>query len=381
MIAKMYFDIARLKFEGKGLVDINDGTVILSNDSKTFPNYCNSTLLQEYGQSINRHPDNSRVFALAEFKLSGEGIIAPDKFHDDYLKEFSRRSEHLKSFLIFLWFVQDNSVGLYGTYGHIPEMKIVNGKSRSLVSYMSDGSSNEVVFSKQQLVEASDWTILYSKITGYKYDADFNTSIIYDYNQPNVSAKGVVLKTNIDFNYNDITAIDRALHFLSIARGHNLLFYKIAFYMPVIECLFGTKGNDLTYRVSLWAACYLTDIPEERESARKDFITAYNIRSRFIHGQAVDSDITNDKLAPLSVRIDKHIRTILKKAIKYDSIIFNKYKTEQREAYCNSLVLGNEFDHATILNIIHKTEEQRNATAERELRKQQKAEAMRPKKK
>src|SRR5690606_12839701 len=88
----------------------------------------------------------------------------------------------------------------------------------------------------------------------------------------------------------------------------------------------------------------------------KDISDGYDIRSRFIHGQAADKDISKEKLLPLSKRLDGYLRIILKRAITEDHEIFNKYSTNDKESYFNSLVLGVEFDHEPVKLKIQQSE-------------------------
>lgn len=377
MTAKMYFDLSWLRFEGKGTVVLNDNFIVLSNDENVRQQYCTGKLIYEYGSSITRYSGDG-VFAYSNFNLSDGGIISPEQFQSEYVNEFNFRSQHLKSFLSFLWFEKDNSVGLYGTYGQIPDMKIVNGKSRSLVTYLHDGSTKEVYFTKEEIKRVSDLTNVYAEMRGVTDTKDFNTNVLYEYNDLNQSSKGIFPKTHPEFQYNKSNAIDRAIHFLMAARVQDFLFYKIAYYMPIFECLFSTKDTDITFRISLWAACYLTKDPKERDVAKTDIVKGYDIRSRFIHGQS-STDTSYEKLKPLAERIDKYIRIILKRAIEVDSVIFNKYPTTDKEKYFNSLVIGTEFEHEPIIKKINEAELNRQNEKERLKNKQTRTEAQKKK--
>lgn len=123
--------------------------------------------------------------------------------------------------------------------------------------------------------------------------------------------------------------------FLHIARNHSYLLYRLAFYVPVLECLFGSSTGEITHQVAERIAFYVGQTPQERYELYIDVKDAYSIRSRFIHGDVFD-DKSLKRVNELSTKIDELTRKILLKVVLEDSEIF--LEDTKRKDYLKKLV-------------------------------------------
>ncbi len=356
MLAKIYFDISNFRFEKeKTFCGIHDGNidnvlVTISNDDTTREKYCFGKLSLEYGRSMRNYISNS-AFGFSEFnildinyKSTPSGIILTENFYQGYIEEFNRRSAHLEALITFLWFIKDNSVGLYGSYGQIPESKIVNGKSRSIVNYTCKGEVVSSQFSDKDLIKAGELVTMYSSICGLSRNILDETNVLWEYDEQGNHAKSILPKTPESFSYSKQKAIDRALHFLIIARGQNYPMYRIAYYMPIFECLFNSFGTEITFRIAQRAAYYIGETPEERKHIFDAICKGYDFRSKLFHGSELDDEKTlnPENITPLAVNLDNYLRRILVKVISDDSQIFNDFPSKLKNVFFDNPILGLE---------------------------------------
>ena len=375
MVAKMYFDISHMRFDAKGKVNvsINEGEIFLSNHDEWRRQFLKGKWYQEYGNSVGRFLPDS-VFRYAELQLSETGIISGDDFQKEYLRLFDHRDQTIQALLTFLWLVRDNSVGLYGTFGEIPQMKLVNGKSRSIASRNCLGLTEDTFFSQDDLQLVGAIVTKFSSIRDYTPTDNYDVHILYDYDGNSTTPiKGLASRTPTKFDYKNQNCLDRALNFLVVARSQNYLFYRVAYYMPVFECLFNTSGTEIQYRMGHRVSCYISDLPLERKSIFEKIFKGYNYRSKFIHGQ--ESQFIESELQSLSADLDGFLRKIILQIMDKDLDIFTKWPSDDRGKYLDSLIYGLPFDRKSINDKIISAEADRKKTIElQEEKKRKKAE-------
>lgn len=381
MKARMFFQISGMRFNPpNGLAEVNDNLLFFTDNDNKRNDFYSRNIFTEYGISVKRFSPKT-VFGYSEFEMSSSGIVTPEQFQEEYMQAFHYRATYVEALITFLWFVRDNSVGLLSTFGEIPDYKMVNGKSRSIVNYNCAGDLGDTEFTPDEIIWTAKLTTIYSSITAWKYDKIDNTRMLYEYDDNGKPIRFIIPKVPDSFNYNEQTNIDRAINFLIIARNQNYLLYKIAYYMPILECLFSSKSAEITYRMANRVAHYLGGTEADKKHVFDYVNDGYNIRSRFIHGQEVAPVILEkDNLIKLATEIDGIVRRVLIKVITEDSEIFTKYNSTERDLYLDNLVFGLPFDHATTKENIKKREEDRKKTIQRHLDKKLKGESMKSKK-
>lgn len=80
-------------------------------------------------------------------------------------------------------------------------------------------------------------------------------------------------------------------------------------YINALECLFSTSRNKITHNVAERAASLVKNTVIERDELYKKIKTAYNVRSRIVHGDPLNNN--EDELAEMSKVLDNLLRNIL----------------------------------------------------------------------
>jgi len=82
----------------------------------------------------------------------------------------------------------------------------------------------------------------------------------------------------------------KIINFIKLARSQNMIPMKITLYISAIECLFAKSPDELSYKLALRNASFLTKEHEERYRIFKTIRKAYKIRSKTVHGQSINLD-------------------------------------------------------------------------------------------
>lgn len=323
MKAKVICNIANMKFDGNGGVDlISDDVKITVTNLVAFKNGLYSqNLLKSFGTVIERKEDE--VIAAGQIDLTGS-IITSTEFEALYFRKFIQCSLLVDTFVQSLWLVKDNSVCVLGSYCEIEAIKHVNSKGASVMNYNTSGKIESTTYNEQEILLAHTIHQALAKIIPKKDYQMFDElpGIISMLPKP-TSQRLILGKTPLNYDHNNQNCIERAFMFLHIARNHSYLLYRLAFYVPIFECLFGDSNskNEITHKVAERIAFYIGETPQERFEYFRSVKDAYNIRSKFIHGDVFGSSSlkTVDDLSP---KIDILARKLLLKVILTDSAIF-----------------------------------------------------------
>ena len=258
------------------------------------------------------------------------------------------RFRELEEFLQFLWFIEDNSICLEKGYGYLPEIDKVMFLETHISNSTSTGEFVETSFSIEQIKRAYEIMQQYSTISSFvitEQHTPFNNHSIVDDNVKRMTAHPEVE------HYNEYSRIGRAMLFLASARNELTIAHKISMYVPVFECLFSLDNDEIKHKVAERVAFYIVDTKEDRVNIYSIVSEAYNIRSRYLHGDELKSNkknISNDTLKNISKQIDSLLRKILTKIIMKDSKIFLLPKDDEKKdgktvtkglrSYLNSLI-------------------------------------------
>lgn len=236
-----------------------------------------------------------------------------------------QRALFLKHYLLFLWFVKDNSISMSACYGHIPAMeRMFVSLSTSDTITTAKGVFKDQIFTLEELENALNIFNAYNKIA-------YNSTISREVLQQKLVIPTAGLYASFhtkDYdeakNYNDFNRIERAFRFLAFARHSSFLPHKIALYIPVLECLFSTSPSEATQKVSERTAFYLGTCSDERRHVFDTISHGYNLRSRYIHGGQFDKkrDTLLENQMMTSENLDSIIRRVLTKVILNDSELF-----------------------------------------------------------
>jgi len=335
---RMLCSIQGLKLDGIDFYKIPH--FVLCDDANTRNElFNNEDFLKKVGTINYPLQFENRVYAIAKINfldemLNWNRINITNKLTEQTIFI----GQHLRDFLHFLWFVKDNSISSTMNIGHVQHEEILMYTSEISSITNRFGEVNDTLFSKSEFDLAIEMQKKYIEISPGKPIEIQNDLLLKEDEEivPRLSRfKNVPNKEDKVPNYR----IARAWTFMTKARLSDVLAMKIAFYIPVLECLFCTDSNEVTHKVSERAAFYIGSDYKERFGIYKTIKEAYALRSKYFHGQeliAKHQDIDNQKL--LSLKMDYIIRKVLAKIILKDGNIFNEPNQQVFEENMTSLI-------------------------------------------
>lgn len=347
MQGNILFDISHLRFEGNGIADFNASMAQMSNIDSHRNHFYTEKFVKTFGQNACRYAPNS-VFAYSHIDMPG----LDGKMHEEVKVQFeemvNERTNLIETFLTFLWFVKDNSVGLWSTIGQIPANGIVTHLANSISFYSCTGEKSICTFSEEDIKRAGQLTVKYQEICPPGELTPMKDKIMsYELDQNGNPFRSFVQTQKSIINYNTQNSIQRAFHFLILARKQNVLIYKIAYYMAVFESLFTTDSREITTKMSYRVAFYIGESGKECKEMFRNVGRAYEVRSRFLHGQRFndDNDFSEQNLTKYATLMDDILRRVFKRIFEQDHELFteNESIVNNREAFLNSLVFDTPF--------------------------------------
>ncbi len=276
------------------------------------------------------------------YSRPGEGLPQLPSEYDlrEYVDMQSlNKISSLKLFLNCLWIVRDNSAKINTVVGVIKDTNWANFTNTQFMPTMASGDHYKSSFSAQELVAANTYYKQYnSLIKSHNDTSRINTPI---HISENASVVQSVSKSNVSsFDHNKTNCLERAMHFLQMARVEDYLMYKIALYIPVLECLFITDSKDLMQKMRYRVAFYIGRDRQERRDIDDLVRDCYDIRSSFIHGQTMSSknQKTQTQMLEYSVRLDELVRRIFRQIMDNDLDRFINVDKSERENYFQKLI-------------------------------------------
>jgi len=240
----------------------------------------------------------------------------------------------LRDFFNYLWFIKDCSCHFSEliVYGEDTESGLLLAAPEQYS--MADGTFEDQVFSKDEIDRV--FSIIKSAATLFNSSAPINL--------PAALPKGPGIFTtpaSLNKSYKYTTRIERALGFLKIARSTLVLPLKIGMYVALLEALFSGKNDmEISHKLTERVTLYLGESTEDRLSIWKSVKSAYNIRSKFLHGVTMEEannplkdHNTLEGQIQVSKNIDEIVRRIMNKVIADKSGLF--IKVDQDEYFKN----------------------------------------------
>ncbi len=283
-------------------------------------------------------------FAFAEIPFKSGVIFTQNRTLKAIHNSAGFYSDYLKDFFRFLWFVKDNSIGVHEVvaFGESPIPAVSIFSYDAMISNCI-GRYEDVTFNEQELKETENiLNLFYQNCSAYEFK---NNDRIFE--DLDISVDDIIdITSSTAHQYNDFNRIERAMSFLNTARGIDFLPYKISMYMPIFETLFIENNQDnfeVTHKVSERVAFYaidsdsgVKDVGAETKKVFKFVKSAYNIRSRYLHGSKFsDEHIEESKLIKLAREIDNITRAILIKIITRD---YDTFKNGRLGEFLGNLV-------------------------------------------
>lgn len=234
----------------------------------------------------------------------------------------------LHNLMLGLWFVKDNSANLEALHLHFEKGSLAVSREWTPRFSNCSGEYEDTVFSLDDLDYAEK--IIQKLYTISKFRLEEEVELV----------SGLQRSPTDLLDYKSTSRIDRAILFLSAARGFSLLPFKISNYIAVLECLFTTDSGEITHKVSERAALYIGGDTEAKTNNYYLIKSAYGLRSKFFHGQPLENKHnTNEKQKYLSKDIDHILRIIINRIINTD---FEKFTADKKELddFFDSLVFS-----------------------------------------
>lgn len=270
---------------------------------KEISSYLDSELLQQIGFiEAGRIISNPTYFLLYE-KL--------DEPYDVYLSNFSGQNNAILS--LGFWLIKDCAVFSPIAFLLSNEEKVSKKDIKNIFYSNSQGNFNKSKFNKDEIIKAySHVETLFSLFESPKAP----TQKRYENH---------IMNPATTVNYNDFENLHRALNFIVLARSTSILPQKVSYYIIALESIFGNgETGDLTFKMS-YRIPHFFDVPvEEKNEIHSVIKKAYNIRSKFLHGDKLDQKSKQHILeiqVEISTKIDDIIRRIINFIIDNESIL------------------------------------------------------------
>lgn len=296
--------------------------------------------LQHYGQVFFSDTFNSGCWCA----LSIERNVSSMNDHEIFelvKSETHFRMKVLEGYLGYLWFIRDNSISPNIVYAFIKENKNSYNIGHNLnYKFAADGKiKTDISFTENEIKYVQVVMDAYSKITE-------NHNITQEHTDGSLSdsqrtmGPSIVVNTSSAKHYDDFNRIERAMMFLAKARSEHYVPLKVSFYMPVFEALFAYESEGVNFKVPIRVGNYIGKDAAERKAIFDKIRFAYNIRSRFLHGDKLNTSekkvdqnkkmkkgyVSMEDVYNSAKEVDEILRRVLTKVVMHDS---EKFLCEQ----------------------------------------------------
>ena len=178
-----------------------------------------------------------------------------------------------------LWLLRDNSANIIEAHSYNENDRRGFNRQRDALFSNAKGEFETQTFSKKELRKAAEYAEKLRVLSGIQQIEGEPLEVP---NEVRLGGMEYIL-------YKSQNRIDRAIVFLSLARGNSYLPLKISFYIAILESLFTTDNNEVTHKVTERVVFYLEGSGTEKRSNFDLVKKAYGIRSKFVHGQKMDT--------------------------------------------------------------------------------------------
>jgi len=266
------------------------------------------------------------VIAYAAYECSDDS----EAFQQLMTKELNQLAGRIEAFLLFLWFVKDNSISLEQVYGQFTIAKAYTWWTGRNVISTCEGKFTNTRFSRTELQDGIQLLLKYTELIHEEDSANHQSESAIE---PSVQISE--FRPGID-PYKNENRVERAISFLSSARSTPHLPQKITHYMAILECLLSTDSNEIIHKVSERTAFYLENTKAGRIAIYKAVKAAYDVRSKFVHG--LKPPKKHEQLCAIAVEADNIIRRVLKRVILNDYKTFVQNDEKGLSQYFNELI-------------------------------------------
>ncbi|MFL2106527.1 hypothetical protein [Desemzia sp. FAM 23988] len=217
----------------------------------------------------------------------------------------------IQAFTHKLWFVKDNSIYIRDGFLLIYDKKI---NSEYINAHSFKGSLSEVITNRNGKIEPvvfSDYEIK-KAYNDYSAELDFSDNYWMSIDKKDEDTIGGKLPIpDIFIKEKDSNRVDRAKYFTVAARASSIIPTKLLNYISALECLFTTSTNELAHQISERVAILLGGNLDERLQYYAAIKTAYNYRSKIVHGDSIKKYYEKlESIEAVCQKVDFVLRTI-----------------------------------------------------------------------
>ncbi|MDR3680189.1 MAG: HEPN domain-containing protein [Flavipsychrobacter sp.] len=334
MVIKMIANLDNLFFEGVHKYTLADFIAVTKNESFKDKHFNNELLLTHIGKYEAEKFFQPKTFAYNIVNHSKD----IGKTQQELISEIESFYSYLNLFVFTLWFVKDNSINMTDAHTLTLSPNMYYTVTNLSIFTNARGEFNDVYFTNKEINLAHRIFINLEKV--YTPESEI---IKQKSKQNKKGAQEIPYDPNLKVStyYNNLYKTERAINFLISARKVKYLPQKVSLYMPVFETLFSCGiANEVTQRVSERVAKYIGKNAADRYAIFKIVKDAYNLRSRYLHGDEISNRHTSTEyLKELSYKVDELARNIFYKIIMKDSETFLLSNTDLDE-YFNKMMLS-----------------------------------------
>lgn len=300
-----------------------------TNDKKLVENLTtNKLFIEQIGTQAYKNLMNADFFIIRkEIIHDEEKLILPERF-----RKFSEAS---RSSLPIFWMFTDNSI--FCPFSAVLHPLFTSTNYTLSLNSNASGLFDKITYRPEQLIEQ---LIQSKQILSFKLQ-EFKRP---DIKNPHEDVLGKMMGSKISYlDFTKTSRMFRAFLFIDHARDATYPVLKISFYAGALECLFTTDGSEISHKVAERVAFYIhQEASKTKKEIYKTVKDIYDVRSKFMHGQALDSKKHKDNqvLIDFSISIDHILRLIMQKIVFKDSDIF--LDNTNLEAFFKDLVLGED---------------------------------------
>jgi hypothetical protein len=269
--------------EKLGRGDRIDESLVLTNDQRVVASLIPAKF-ERYMGTVERDA-LFRAGLVVYGKLSGADCPSSPMEAEQFVADQLLRLHQITN---TFWMIRDNAIKIENGFFVGPDF--ASSRIYSFLTSLADGRDDIVTFSRDELRMVRD----------IHYDEDADTS---DWQ----AATEVVAP--------DMVSFSRALFFVGAARLSHYMSVKIANYCSAFESLLVSNATELTYRLSQRVAWLLGATPEERWQIFHQLKTAYDIRSKAVHGSYMNQKKLTSDLVSAVLACDNILRAVFRTLI------------------------------------------------------------------
>lgn len=335
----MVSKIENFTIEGLDTFHIAEFNYMHSQDAESLSTLLSPGFYEKFGSIYKKEYINTPFF-YKKAKL---------KDKDEFFKGLLISHDYLENVIHFLWLVKDCCPHLSLTQGYLPEINLFLVEHSPKVHTKADGTYTSTAFNHSEINEA--YTLL-----------NHAFPLSNDQSEPGIKspeeAGSGFISSDSSVEYSKLTRIDRAYRFVRDARRRGDLSQKIALNVLALECLFSANDSiEISHKLGERIAIYIGDGFDGRVDIYKNFIEAYSIRSKYIHGQALEETkkFKYKNLIELSIYIDALLRAVMRRIYLLDSEKFLASSNDQKKWF-TGLLFAKEFEPVNDLGNIKTSE-------------------------